>query len=251
MRVHFGLALKYDRAVPFRRELFGALSLLLGGCKPSVGSSCDQGEARCLDAHRALVCQSEQFIETPCRGPDGCRAEAKGTACDVRANRAGDPCSTDEEGAAACADATTLVACRGGAYVRATCRGKKGCVEEGGHALCDTTLAERGEVCATEEKKACALDGKQVLACHDGRMQPRYECRGARGCSVHSGKLDCDQSRAAVRDACDVASEGSFSCSEDEKSLVRCTGGSFVADETCKQGQVCVTEVGSTRCAKR
>jgi hypothetical protein len=233
-----------------RCALFGVI-LLVTGCKSVVGSSCEKGEARCVDGQRALVCQGQQFIETPCRGPNGCRSEAKGTACDVRANRTGDRCSTDEEGAAACADAVTLVACRRGAYVRAACRGKKGCVEESGHALCDATLAERGEACAAEEKKACSVDGKQVLVCSDGQMQPRYACRGARGCAVSSGKLDCDQSRAALRDVCDVASEGSFSCSEDEKSLLRCTGGSFVADETCKHGQVCVTEAGSTRCAKR
>ena len=203
-----------------------------------------------MDGQRALVCQGEKFVETPCRGANGCRQEEKGTACDVRANKAGDACSTDEEGAAVCGDATTLVACRRGAYVRAACRGKKGCVEENGHALCDATVAERGAACATEEKKACSVDGKQVLACSDGQMQPRYECRGERACSVVSGKIDCDQSVATLRDACDVASEGSFACSEDGKSLVRCSGGSFVADETCKHGQVCLTESGGTRCAK-
>jgi hypothetical protein len=230
--------------------LFGALFFGFAGCKPSVGSSCDKGEARCLDGQRALVCQSEHFIETPCRGPKGCRSEAKGTACDVRSNRAGDSCSTDEEGAAVCADGATLVACRRGAYVRVACRGKKGCVEENGHALCDATVAERGEACATEEKKACGVDARQVLACSDGQMQPRYDCRGPRGCAVTSGKIDCDQSTATLRDACDLASEGSFACSEDGARLVRCTGGSFVADETCKAGQVCVAEAGSTRCAK-
>jgi hypothetical protein len=236
--------------VPVRGALVGAVFLVFVGCKPGVGSSCDEGEARCLDGQRALVCQSEHFIETPCRGPNGCRAEAKGTACDVRANKTGDSCSSDEEGAAVCADANTLVACRRGAYVRAACRGKKGCVEENGHALCDATVAERAEACAEEERKACSVDGKQVLACSEGQMQPRYECRGARGCAVTSGKIDCDQSVAALRDGCDVSSEGSFACAEDAKSLVRCTGGSFIADEICKHGQLCVAEAGGMRCAK-
>lgn len=238
------------RAVIFRSALFGAALLVFVGCKPSVGSSCEKGEARCLDGQRALVCQAEKFIETPCRGANGCRQEPSGTACDVRANKAGDSCSKDEEGAAVCADASALVACRAGAYVRVACRGKKGCVEENGHALCDATVAARGEACATEEKKACSVDGKQVLACSDAQMQPRYECRGPRGCSLTSGKVDCDQSVAVLRDTCDVTSEGSFACSEDGKSLVRCGGGSFVLDEACKAGQVCVAEAGGTRCAK-
>ena len=233
-----------------RRGLFGAVLLVVAGCKPGVGSSCEKGEARCLDGQRALVCQSEHFIETPCRGKSGCRLEPAGTACDVRGNKPGDSCSSDEEGAAVCADASTLVSCHKGAYVRVACRGKKGCVEENGHAMCDATVAAVGEACATDEKKACSVDGKTVLACSEGQMQARYDCRGARGCSVVSGKIDCDQSVAMLRDACDVASEGSFACSEDAKGLVRCAGGSFVADETCKHGQSCVAESGSTRCLK-
>jgi hypothetical protein len=229
-----------------------ALAISLGalGCKPRVGSSCEKGEARCLDGQRALVCQAEKFIETPCRGKNGCRLEAERTACDVHGNQAGDACSTDEEGAAVCIDSNTLLACRQGAYVRSACRGKGGCVEEGGRAMCDATIAESGEPCAAEGKKACNVDGKRVLACTAGKMLDRYDCRGARGCSVVSGKIDCDVSIAKVGDACDSTSEGTFACSEDMKAIARCAGGRFVADETCKHGTKCLAEPGSTRCAK-
>jgi hypothetical protein len=227
-----------------------AVSLALFGCKPRVGSSCEKGEARCLDGQRALVCQAEKFIETPCRGKNGCRLEAERTACDIHGNREGDPCSTDEEGAAVCVDPNTLLACRGGAYVRAACHGKNGCVEEGGRSLCDATIADSGETCSEQGKKACSLDGKRVLACADGKMQDLYECRGARGCTVATGKIDCDQTLAKIGDACDRKSEGGFACVDDLKAITRCAGGRFVADDTCKRGTKCLAEPGSTRCAK-
>jgi hypothetical protein len=224
--------------------------LVFTGCKPGVGSSCEKGEARCIDGQRALVCQGEKFIETPCRGKKGCRLEAERTACDVSANQEGDACSTDEEGSAVCSDPSTLLACRKGTYVRTPCRGKGGCVEEVGRSLCDATVAESGEPCAVDGKKACSTDGKQVLACAAGTMTSLYDCRGGRGCSVTSGKIDCDLSIARVGDACDKTSEGTYACSEDSKAITRCAGGRFVADDTCKRGTKCLSEPGSTRCAK-
>ena len=114
-------------------------------CKPGVGSSCDKGEARCVDPARALTCEAGRFIETPCRGKDGCRLLPEGTACDIRGNKEGDGCSKDEEGAAVCSDPATLVSCRAGAIVRSACRGKGGCTEEIGRAQCDASIAEAGE----------------------------------------------------------------------------------------------------------
>jgi hypothetical protein len=233
-----------------RFALLVAVSLSAFGCRPRVGSSCEKGEARCVDGQSALVCQDGKFIETPCRGKNGCRLEAEQTACDVHGNRAGDACSTDEEGSAVCLDASTLLSCHKGAYVSSPCRGKNGCVEENGRSACDATIAEPGESCVLEGKKACSVDGKRVLACVGGKLENNYECRGARGCSVVMGKLDCDISIARLGDACDKTSEGTFACSEDLKAITRCAGGRFVADETCKRGTKCLAEPGSTRCAK-
>ncbi|HSU41216.1 MAG TPA: hypothetical protein VLJ38_16680, partial [Polyangiaceae bacterium] len=63
--------------------------LMLAGCKPGVGSACQKGDARCLDAARALVCESGHFVETPCRGKDGCRTKLEVTACDIHGNQPG------------------------------------------------------------------------------------------------------------------------------------------------------------------
>lgn len=224
--------------------------MLLAHCKPSVGSSCEKGESRCVDGQRALVCQNEEYIETLCRGKNGCRLEPAGTACDIHGNQDGDTCSTDDEGAAACVDPKTLVACRKGSYVRVACRGPGGCAEEGGHARCDTSVAEAGEPCAEDGKKACSSDGQRVLACIEGKMAPKYECRGEKGCVSQGSKLDCDLSIAALGDACDAKLEGHFACDADKKNIVRCTGGKFIADEACKRGAVCQSGGGSTKCEK-
>lgn len=230
--------------------LIAVAAVALVACKPSVGSSCTRGEARCIDTGRALVCEEGKFVETPCNGKLGCRLQPEGTACDTRGNKAGDRCSKDEEGAAVCADPETLLVCRGGTTQRSACRGKGGCVEEQGHAACDASIAEEGDACGAGSKSACSVSGKDVLVCVGAAMKKTYECRGERGCTVASGKLDCDQSVARLGDACDPRLEGSFACSEDAKNIVKCAGGHFVADEKCKAGTQCLAEPGTTRCGK-
>jgi hypothetical protein len=236
------------------RSLFAAIlglaGLALVACKPAVGSSCTEGEARCIDPGRALVCEQGKFIETPCSGKLGCRPLHEGTACDVHGNKAGDRCSKDEEGSAVCADTETMLVCRDGTTVRAACRGKGGCVEEHGRAACDATIAEAGDPCGAGSKSSCSVSGKAVLVCAGGAMKRTYECRGERGCTIASGKLDCDQTVATLGDGCDPRLEGSFACSEDRKGIVKCAAGRFVADEKCKAGTECLAEPGSTRCGK-
>lgn len=235
----------------FRRGLLaGIAAVALLGCKPGVGSSCEKGESRCLDPSKALVCEKRKFIETPCLGKNGCRTEPAGVSCDVSGNRAGDACSLDEEGASTCADEKTLVACRRGKYARVPCRGPGGCAQEGNSTRCDATIAEIGEPCAEDNKKACATDGRQVLSCEEGRMRPKYDCRGEHGCRVKERKVDCDLSIARRGDACDKLVEGTFACTEDARAIVRCEGGEFVEDEKCKGAERCLAEPGSTRCAK-
>jgi hypothetical protein len=42
-----------------------ALCLITAACKPSVGSSCERGEARCLDRQTQLICSEGRLIATP------------------------------------------------------------------------------------------------------------------------------------------------------------------------------------------
>ena len=227
-----------------------AVLVLAAACKPGPGSSCEKGEARCLDKQRELICQDGKFVETPCRGPGGCSVAPEGVRCDISGNSAGDVCSTDEQGASACKDGQTMLSCRGGRYVAVPCRGPNGCQNEGTRSLCDQSMATLGDDCGTEGTKACSVDGREVLACKQGKMGPLVLCRGSRGCSAVGGKLDCDLSIAAEGDACDAKLEGHVACSRDAAKIVRCSGGRFVEDDTCKAGKRCVTSGTSTECAK-
>jgi len=225
--------------------------LALPSCKPSVGSSCEKGEARCLDAKRELICQAGHLIESPCNGPDGCHATDKGTSCDFSGNKAGDPCSADDEGAATCGTKDSMLACHGGLYVRVPCRGPHGCVNAEGRALCDTSIAEPGDACSDENLKACSGDGSQVLICKQHTMQRFYLCRGANGCASSGAKLSCDTSVAKLGDACDKKLEAqAYSCTPDGSQILVCKGGAFVLDETCKPGQKCGLEGLGTKCRK-
>lgn len=227
------------------------LLLLVAGCRPSAGSSCNKGEARCLDPKRELLCQAGKMIESPCSGPSGCSTSDKGTSCDFSGNKPGDPCSSDDEGAATCTNTDAMLACHGGLYARVPCRGSRGCANAEGRALCDTSIAEPGDVCSDESSKACASDGSQVLICKQHTMQRFYLCRGENGCVSATGKLSCDTSIAKLGDACGKQLEGqAFSCTPDKTAILVCKGGAFMLDETCKAGQKCTLVGSATQCAK-
>lgn len=232
------------------RVSLASLALALA-CKSSVGSSCDKGDGRCLDPKSELICQAGKLIETPCAGPRGCSVNEKGTSCDFSANKPGDPCSTDDEGVAICTGKDAMIACHGGAYAHVPCRGTRGCLDAEGRALCDTSLAEPGDVCHDENLKACSSDGAQVLICKQSTMQRFYACRGEGGCAVTAGKLTCDTSIAKLGDACDKKLEGqAFSCAPDRAAILICKGGAFTLDQACKSGQKCAVVGTSTQCAR-
>jgi hypothetical protein len=224
--------------------------LFIAGCKPSVGSSCENGEARCVDAKTELACQAGQFIATPCHGPGGCVQTAQSTSCDFSGNKNGDACSADDEGSASCASKDVMLACHGGLYAALPCRGPQGCVNAAGRALCDTSIAEPADACHDENLKGCSSDGSQVLICKQHTMQRFYQCRGPSGCAQASGKLKCDTSLAKLGDACDQKLEGqAFACTPDQSAILICKGGAFALDETCKAGQKCASLSGSAHCS--
>ena len=244
---------RLKRALVLRRLtlLVVVVACFAASCKPSAGSACSRGEARCLDAARELACQAGQFIETPCLGPGGCSTSEKGTNCDFSGDRPGAACSTDDDGAATCVSKEGMLACHDGRYVLLHCRGSRGCVNAEGRASCDTSIAEPGDVCHDEKMKACSVDGTEVLACKQQSMQRLYSCRGKNGCLSAGGKLSCDTSIAKLGDACDKKLEGqAFSCSPDGSAIVVCKAGAFSLDQTCKTGQRCSSVGSSTLCSK-
>lgn len=218
-------------------------------CKPGVGGACDRGEARCLDGQRALVCQAGKLIATACKGKDGCRITARGVACDFSGNAAGDACSTDDEGGAACSDDRTMLSCRGGAYVSVPCKGPRGCVMDSRNALCDASLASASDDCKPGAR-ACGTDGVELLACANGKMKLVHHCRGKEGCSSKAGKLGCDMSVAKIDDPCTNEMQGNVACSADGTEVLVCRGQRFAIDEVCKAGKSCDGTEGSIECAR-
>jgi hypothetical protein len=228
-----------------------AFCLVAGtGCKKKVGSSCEKGEARCQDRTTELVCEDGKFVATTCKGPGGCVENRESVTCDIAGNQPDSPCSKVEEGAASCVEEHRMIACRGGRYRSVPCRGPKGCENEEGKALCDTSIAEPTDPCKDEGLKACSQDGKDVLGCQHGEMQGLYRCRGPGGCESKSGKLECDMSIVGLDDPCDKTMEGKNACSMDGKSIAVCRGGKFVVDEKCKPGTRCNTKGSSLECGK-
>jgi hypothetical protein len=237
--------------IPLGLSFSIAIGVLLASCKPSVGSSCDKGEARCLDGKRELVCEAGRFVESPCKGPAGCSSTERGTSCDFSGNGAGDACSSDEEGAATCTNRAALLACHGGKYALVPCRGSRGCTNTEGRAACDTSIAEPGDNCNDDNLKACSGDGSQVLVCRQHAMQRFCLCRGESGCVSSAGKLSCDTSIARLGDACDHKLEGqAYSCTPDGTAILVCKGGAFALDQACRAGHKCVVNGSATQCAK-
>lgn len=232
------------------RSLTALLSLLALSCKPGPGSSCDPGEARCLDAKRQLVCDDGKLVETTCKGKAGCITIQETTTCDISGNQVGDPCAKVDEGVAICLDQGAMLACHARKFERVPCRGPRGCELASGQATCDQSIAEAGEACKKPGAKACSTDGNRVLACQAGSLVELYSCRGEGHCSSQGGKLACDQTIAKLGDPCDKTLTGHIACSDDKKSLITCQGEKFVPSEKCKPGTVCTISGQSTSCTK-
>lgn len=225
--------------------LLGAL-LFAPGCEAGVGSSCDGDEASCLNANTQLICEDGKYIATPCRGPGGCAALPNvGVACDISKNKPSDACAKSEEGAAMCVSDHQMIVCRAGKYAHEPCRGADGCVNEQRRAMCDKSVAVAGDPCQGSAK-ACDAKGKTVLSCNGGKMSLLYGCLGPDGCQA-KGKLDCDMSVAEQGDSCDKQMEGASACSVNRRTILSCKGGKFVADEHCKDSEVC-NPSGSIKC---
>ncbi|MCC6214955.1 MAG: hypothetical protein IT376_08810 [Polyangiaceae bacterium] len=231
-----------------RLPVIAVVGLLVAACKPGAGSSCDRGDGRCLDAQRMLKCQGGRLVEMPCKGKGGCALGPKGPDCDLSGNADGDPCSTDDEGIAACADDKTLVACRSGKFVRAACKGPDGCVQQGANAVCDATRADVGDACKDPSHKACAADGSAFLACSEGKLARVFDCRGKNGCKATGSKLDCDMTVARIDDPCPKEMEGRPACSDDGAHILECQRGVFAIETPCTGGKRCSADGAAIRC---
>ncbi len=118
-----------------------AVATLLSACGgPKAGTNCDKLGYLCADKDTALECRqtsatygTKEWVELPCKGPDGCRATGSEVSCDVSGSVEGDACATSMEGKGLCAaDGKKAYVCRSGTFVVAS--------------VCQTCSVQSGEV---------------------------------------------------------------------------------------------------------
>ncbi|HVY25861.1 MAG TPA: hypothetical protein VHB79_04890 [Polyangiaceae bacterium] len=99
-----------------------------------------------------------------------------------------------------CSGAKSALSCIGGAAKAIECRGPDGCVESGGAARCDNTLARTGDACDEEHDFACALDRKAALECQAGVFRVVTSYTGIAGCELKGDEIECEPGKGP---ACD------------------------------------------------
>jgi hypothetical protein len=195
------------------------LALVIASCKPAPGGSCKE-QSLCVDSTHALICVDEKYVGMSCKGPDTCLVPET-------ANYA---CSPDHMKA--------LVCDSGKFKVSMACRGTRRCSIGHGNNQdsvdCDYSLAVKGEPCLKPGLGACSTDYKQMLQCVNGAWAAHRVCRGPSGCTLLG--LDhqtpaCDEAFSQVGDPC--GNPGNVVCSTDQKTLLRCTGGSYLKFQDC------------------
>ncbi len=232
---------------------FALTALLLAtSCKPKPGASCKfDAKEVCVDGKNALACHDGKWEEMSCKGEGGCTKASGEHVCDQGVaedkevcNLADDfICTNDKKGMLQCSkNRWTLVQ---------NCLGERACTMEKKKVTCDNSVANPNDACREEDDYACAPDKKTALACRSGKFVQASLCKGPKGCRITGGKdqpykVECDDTIAAAGDACEK--EEHFSCSADEKSILRCRGKKFETEEKCKGKDRCQVKGGTVGC---
>ncbi|MDB4945163.1 MAG: hypothetical protein JWP97_4697 [Labilithrix sp.] len=223
------------------------LGALGSGCKPKAGGACKiETKETCTDDKQALACHDGKWEPMPCRGASGCTKQGSESVCDQSVAEEKDVCnlvndfvcSPDKKGMLECVK-------NHWAFSQA-CLGDLGCTTEAKKVVCDNSFANVGDVCREEDDYACGLtDKKAALVCKSGKFVLASQCRGKNACKVAGNakagfKVECDDSIAVPGDACDK--ELHYSCTPDEKQIVRCVNKKYVADDKCTKNQKCAVK---------
>jgi hypothetical protein len=213
--------------------LFASAMFLTAACGKKVGSPCKGTESTCLDKKTALACRGGTFAEVACGGALGCSKFQDHANCDTSVAGAGQPCLGEDDEFACSADGKHASVCKAGKFEPwLECRGKNGCSMLGRGVSCDTSIAEKGDVCKTQGAMACAVDQKHMLVCRDGKFALYRFCRGQYGCGFKNDAPSCDESISEVGDPCGIP--GQVVCSVDGKTELVCQGGVYSKSLTCK-----------------
>jgi hypothetical protein len=108
--------------------------------------------------------------------------------------------------------------------------------------------------CKPKPGDTCSGNGGALPSCTDptsalvceNSVVTALPCRGAKGCTVSSSTVSCDNSLALVNDACDQPND--VACAVDHKSALECQGGKFLLAETCKGARGCVVDGDNISC---
>lgn len=233
--------------------VFAFALLALSSCKPKAGASCKiETKEVCIDEKKALACHDGKWEELSCKGETGCTKSGSEHVCDQSAAEEKDVCNLAED-VVCTGDKKAMLQCTKNHWtMMQTCLGERGCVMEKKKVTCDNSIANVNDACREEEDYACAPDKKTALACRGGKFVQASLCKGPKGCKITGGannqpfKVECDDTVAAVGDACEK--EDHYSCSADERSILRCKGKKFDVEEKCKGKDRCVVKGGTVGC---
>jgi hypothetical protein len=84
--------------------------------------------------------------------------------------------------------------------------------------------------------QAACIDSSSGLFCGADGTYRTVPCHGRDGCVQEGARVSCDQSSAAVGDACTKAG---FACAAEMKSLLSCQNGQFALAQTCRGPFAC------------
>jgi len=224
-----------------------ASSFAAAGCKPKAGAACKiETKEVCIDGKQALACHDGKWEEMTCRGPNGCGKAGNEVACDQSVAEDKDVCNLVNDFVCS-SDKKGMLECTKNRWTFSqSCLGERTCSMEAKRVTCDNSLANIGDTCREEDDYACGLpDKKNAIVCRSGKFVLASNCKGKNGCKVGGDKekgfkVECDDSIANAGDACDK--EGHYSCTPDEKQIVRCIAKKYVTDDKCKKNEKCAVK---------
>lgn len=240
-----------------KRELLLLAAVMLGlgalaGCKPKAGATCKiEMKEVCADDKKALACHDGKWEEMACRGPEACAKGGAEHVCDQSVAEPGDVCNLVDDYVCT-ADKKAMLQCTKNKWTLVqTCLGDRACVMEKKKVTCDNSVANVGDACREEEDYACSTDKKAALACRKNQFVQTSLCKGPKGCRVTGTKqtgfkVECDDSVAAAGDPCEK--EEHYSCSSDERSILKCKNKKFDVEDKCKPKEKCQIRGGMVGC---
>lgn len=102
-----------------------------------------------------------------------------------------------------------------------------------------------GGSCKTESREACTADPKKGLACISGKWT-EIECKGEKACRSVGNVSTCDQSVAAIGDACSVSEN--HTCGDNGKIALSCRKGKWERAATCAGARGCSVRDRDVEC---